>query len=465
MSKFYKGLLILLITQLAMIGSSISQISIASTEPTGGNWSTIVLEGDVMRLEPPPPLGSPQEAREIEEIWDLQLKRTPKMMEVAKTWDEGGVIGWNEIARDLVAKHKTDPPMASRIYALLSVAQYDALVEAWNNKYYYYRPTPSQTDGKIYSMVSSKEPSYPSEHAVIAAASAEVLKYVYPDEADFLEDKAREHQESRIQAGANFRSDITAGDNLGRDVARKVIDRAEADGSDKEWNGILSRGSGYWNGTDPVRPNWGSVEPWLASDISQLRPSPPPSIDSQEFKDALKEVKDVSDNRNAHQLAIAQFWADGAGTYTPPGHWNEIACEIIKDHGQSEIRAARTLALMNMAMMDAGICCWDTKYYYCLLRPWEADPEITTPIGRPNFPSYTSGHSAFSAAAAEVLSYVFPDEEGRIRSMAEEAGMSRLYGGIHYIFDIEEGQKGGSYIGKMAVLRGRSDGCPPQTPT
>ncbi len=433
MSTIFKVLLILTITQFAIIGSSLAQNSIVSPEPTGGNWSTIVLEGDIMRLGPPPSPGSPQEVQEIKEVWDSQLKRTPKMLNVAKTWDEGGVVGWNEIARDLVAKHKTDPPMASRIYALLSVAQYDALVAAWNNRYYYHRPTPSQTGGNIYPLVSSKEPSYPSEHATIAAASAEILKYVYPDEEAFLDEKVKEHQESRIWAGANFRSDITAGDMLGRDVAWKVIDRAKADGSDEAWNGTLPTGPGYWNGTGPVRPNWGSVKPWLASDISQLRPSPPPSIDSQEFKDALKEVKDVSDNRNARQLAIAKFWADGPGTYTPPGHWNEIACKMIKDHGQSEIRAARTLALMNMVMMDAGICCWDTKYYYCLLRPWQADPEITTPIGRPNFPSYTSGHSAFSAAAAEVLAYVFPDEEDMIRSMAEEAGMSRLYGAEEYI--------------------------------
>ncbi len=459
--------LILFIVQFVLISSicsSLAQISVVSPEPTGGNWTIIVLEGEPMRLDPPPSHGLPQEAQEIEEILDLQLKRTPNMLKDIKSWDEGGVIRWNEIARDLVAKHKTDPPMASRIYALLSVAQYDALVFAWNNKYYYHRPTPSQTDGKIYSVASSKEPSYPSEHAAIAAASAEILKYIYPDEAEFLEDKAREHQESRIWAGANFRSDITSGDELGRDVARKIIDYARADGSDEAWNGTFPTGPGYWNGTDPTRPNWGKVKPWLAGDISQLRPSPPPGVDSQEFKDALGEVRKISDKRMKWQLEIAKFWADGAGTYTPPGHWNEIACEMIKGHNQNEIRAARLLALMNMAMMDAGICCWDTKYYYCLLRPWQADPEITTPIGRPNFPSYTSGHSAFSAAAAEVLSYILPDEEGRIRSMAEEAGMSRLYGGIHYMFDIEEGQKGGKAIGELAVERGKADGCPPQPP-
>ncbi len=417
-----------------------------------------------MRLDPPPSPGSEQEEKELQYIKDLQLHRTPESIKDSKFWDSKGVVRWNEIARDLVAKHKTDPPMASRIYALLSVAQYDALVTAWNNKYYYQRPAPDRADSKIYSIVAPEEPSYPSEHAAIAAASAEVLKYAYPDEADFLEEKAKGHEESRLLAGASLRSDITAGDELGRDVAQKVIDYARADGSDDTSKVALPSGPGYWNGTNPTRPNWGKVRPWLAGNISQIRPPPPPSVDSEEFKDALKEVRKVSDNRNKLQLEIARFWADGAGTYTPPGHWNAIACKMIEDHGLSEIRSARALALMNMAMMDAGICCWDTKYYYCLLRPWQADPEITTPIGRPNFPSYTSGHSAFSAAAAEALSYVFPDEKDKIRSMAEEAGISRLYGGIHYRFDIDEGQKGGECIGKMAVLRGQKDGCPPQPP-
>jgi membrane-associated phospholipid phosphatase len=417
-----------------------------------------------MRLEPPPPAGSAEVAQEIEELWDMQRKRTPKIVEDARSWDKGGVIRWNEIARDLVARHKTDPPMASRIYALLAVAQYDALVETWNNKYYYDRPAPAQIDRGIYSLVSSRGPSYPSEHAAIASASAEVLKYIYPEEADFIDEKARVHSESRLWAGANFRSDIVAGDILGRDAAGKVIDYARSDGSDDAWNGTLPSGPGYWNGTGPVRPNWGTIKPWLAPDIVSLRPTPPPPVDSQEFKDALKEVRDISDKRSDQQLMVAKYWADGAGTFTPPGHWNEIACKMIEDHGQSEIRSARTLALMNMAMMDAGICCWDAKYHYCLLRPWQADPEITTPVGRPNFPSYTSGHSAFSAAAAEVLSYVFPDEEEKIRAMAEEAGMSRLYGGLHYRFDIEEGRKGGKAMGEMAVMRGQGDGCPPQSP-
>ena len=108
------------------------------------------------------------------------------------------------------------------------------------------------------------------------------------------------------------------------------------------------------------------------------------------------------------QLAIAYKWADGAGTYTPPGHWNDIAAEYVRDAGWSEVRAARAFALLNMAMHDArrGLLGGEVL----LLQPaaHQLDPSIKTPIGVPNFPAYTSGHSTFSAAAAAVLSYLFP---------------------------------------------------------
>ena len=104
-----------------------------------------------------------------------------------------------------------------------------------------------------------------------------------------------------------------------------------------------------------------------------------------------------------------------------------------------------------MAEMDAGICCWDAKYAYWLLRPWMADPAITTPVGKPNFPSYTSGHSTFSGAAAALLAHVFPDRAAELEAMAEEASISRVYGGIHYRFDSERGLEAGRAIGALAI--------------
>ncbi|MDQ3813138.1 MAG: phosphatase PAP2 family protein [Armatimonadota bacterium] len=453
-------------------------------EPTGGQWVSIVLASvGVVPAASPPAAGSPQANQERQELQSLQQSRTAATDAAVNFWNAGAVLRWNEIARDLVKKHRTPPPVASRLYALVSVAQYDALIAAFHYKYLYNRPAPRQVDNAIQPLVATTtDPVYPSEHAVVAAASAAVLAYLYPDEAGFVAGKAREHQESRLQAGVNWRSDIIAGDELGRAVAAKIIERARADGADSQlvaraalalWWSPQTKASrsevlqaqaatdpGRWTGTNPVLPEWGRVRPWLMSNVAQFRPDPPPAFDSPEFQAALAEVRQISDTRTAEQLRIAQFWADGAGTSTPPGHWNQFACDQIAQHSLNEIRAARTLALMNMAVMDAGICCWDAKYTYWLLRPWQADTAITTPVGQPNFPSYTSGHATFSGAAAEVLGYIFPDQQASFRAMADEAALSRLYGGIHYRFDSDIGIEGGRRIGQLAIERGRADRSP-----
>ena len=102
-------------------------------------------------------------------------------------------------------------------------------------------------------------------------------------------------------------------------------------------------------------------------------------------------------------------------------------------------------------MADAAICCWDNKYAYWLLRPSQADPAITTPVGLPNFPAYTSGHATFSGAAAQVLGTLIPSCAPEVDAMAEEAAWSRVLGGIHYRFDSDMGLKGGRLIGNIAL--------------
>jgi membrane-associated phospholipid phosphatase len=221
----------------------------------------------------------------------------------------------------------------------------------------------------------------------------------------------------------------------------------------------------WYSSLDPARPPllplWGMVRPWFMSSGDEFRPGPPPAFGSPEFVRALAEVRSYSDQRTPGQLQIALFWADGPGTATPPGHWNEIAADLIRRYHLDEQRAARVLAYMNTAVMDAGISCWDAKFEYWLIRPSQADPEITTPVGLPNFPSYTSGHASFSGAASEVLGHYFPAERRRMRSLADEAAMSRVYGGIHYRFDSDRGLEAGQAIGRLATLaevRGKARG-------
>ena len=171
-----------------------------------------------------------------------------------------------------------------------------------------------------------------------------------------------------------------------------------------------------------------------------------------------------STTRTADETQIAKFWNDGAGTYTPPGHWNAIAEQVAQQQGDSLSQDARLFAELNIAEGDAAIVAWDAKYTYNTWRPIQladgagtaVNSQIETIanweplINTPPFPEYVSGHSTFSGAAAAILTAVFGDNYSftatsiglpgvtrtytSFEQAAEEAGMSRIYGGIHFLF-------------------------------
>jgi membrane-associated phospholipid phosphatase len=173
----------------------------------------------------------------------------------------------------------------------------------------------------------------------------------------------------------------------------------------------------------------------------------------------LAEVKNALRHLTREQYAISLRWADGVSTPTPPGHWNLIAATHISKAQFSEVRAARAFALVDMALHDAAVGCWDAKYFYYNPRPSQLDPSIRTAIGLPNFPAYVSGHSTFSAAAAEVLSYLFPTARADFEAQRDEAAISRLYAGIHYRSDIDVGKDHGKRIGGYTVRFAQQDGA------
>ncbi|MFN0016242.1 MAG: vanadium-dependent haloperoxidase, partial [Saprospiraceae bacterium] len=210
----------------------------------------------------------------------------------------------------------------------------------------------------------------------------------------------------------------------------------------------------------PMLPFFGNVKTWNLdqSTLHSLRPPVPPQPGTPAFETAMGELRTIAQNRTREQFRITSYWADGVGSYTPPGHWNRKAAELIQEKQLNEVRTARALALVGTAVQDAGIACWDVKYYYLLPRPTEIDRNVTTCTGIPNFPAYTSGHSTFSAAAAEVLGYLFPDKSDDLNTMAKEASESRIYGCIHYRFDCETGLEHGKKIATFAVQRGKADG-------
>ena len=475
----------------------------ASLDATGGTWKTIE-SGDITTYNVPKPAAATDAAylAEIAELKQNQTSLTADQKAKITYWAAGGVVRWNEIARELAANYNTppapnadgtypvpnaanpladpkfpfaNPPYASRAFALLSVAQYDALVAAWYYKYKFNRKAPYRYDTTIQNTIPGSDlPSYPSEDAVVASASLELLKLLFPGEVDYLKAKAEEHKNARLLAGVNAKSDIAIGDSLGRWVAQKIIARAKADGMGTAGSTaalpakiaeIEAKGEIAWKSLEaPVRPgqvaNFGKVKTWNmdAAGLVAVRPTPPPAQSSAAFKTDLDEVRGYYQSLTREQQRIANFWGDGVGSYTPPGHWNRTASDLIVKNKLSYIKAARALALMNTAIMDAGVSCWDTKYFYMTPRPSQMDASIKSTLGVPNFPSYTSGHSTFSAAAATVLSYIFPSETTALEAQAKEASESRIYGAIHYRFDCETGLVTGKKIGQMAVDRGKKDG-------
>ena len=481
-----------------------------SLDSSAGNWKTYILaNGSEIPVPAPEDAASATYLAEIDDLKATMAAATGEEQDLARHWGGNGVSRWHEIARELAANYNVppnyvfdstgtayypplvfdpanptayprvpfaNPPVTSRMLALLAVAQYDALVACWHYKFQYKRLAPYKKDATIQPLIPTNDlPSYPSEDAVIAAASREVLKFIFPGEVAYVTDKAEEHKNSRLWAGANVQSDLTAGDSLGRIIANRIIAYAKADkmgmannqaGFQAQRDSATAHGfTTQWHSLDkpsrpPMLPAFGNVKTWnldRATMIS-IRPAAPPAPGTAEFDRALDELRDMAKNRTREQFRITTYWADGVGTYTPPGHWNRRATELIYEKQLNEIRAARVMALVNTAMQDAGIACWETKFYYLLPRPTEVDPSVTTATGIPNFPAFASGHSTFSAAAAEVLSYLFPDHAADLQAMAEEAANSRIYGCIHYRFDSEEGLKHGKKIGEFAVQRGQADG-------
>ncbi len=208
-------------------------------------------------------------------------------------------------------------------------------------------------------------------------------------------------------------------------------------------------------------PFFGNVRPFTFDSLTciALRPGPPPLTGSDQMKQEVAEVRSYVTNPTREHMRIVQFWADGVGTYTPPGHWDAIAAEDFITQNYSEIRWARNMALLNMSLMDAAIVCWNTKYYYFNPRPSQMDAGIKTLTGVPNFPAYISGHATFSGAAATILGHILPSRAAAYTAMAQEASDSRLFAGIHFHSDCAAGLKAGQDVGGYAIKRAQADGA------
>jgi len=458
-------------------------LTFKDTDVNGGSWKTIIINSPhEYYVAVPSGIDSDEYQQELSHSALIVNQRNYAQELAINYWASGGVLRWNQIARELVAKYNyppkdgenpdpnkpmASPPFAARAYALLSVAQYDVLVATWAFKYRYRRLSPSH-NGLKSSLPETILPSYPSEDAAVAAVSYKILSKLFPAENDYLYGKALEHGNSRLWSGANLKSDIVAGGYLGEQIAKKIIAYAKNDNFDlardekQTWKAIARKIKNAWISQGnppqaPLLPLMGRVKTWFEKNkvLENSQPPTPPSLESDEFRKDIDSVKSIGDSQTPEQKQIAEFWADGIGTYTPPGHWNMIAEDLIRNQHFTELRQAKIFQALNRAEEDAAIACWALKYKYFFPRPSQVAKNLKHSLSVPDFPSYTSGHSTFSAAAAVVLGHYFPKDSIRLKKMANEAGISRIYGGIHYFCDHEGGKMCGEKIGKLAIDSGK----------
>ncbi len=384
------------------------------------------------------------------------------------------VLHWNSVALTIMQENATHPPKVGRDLAIVHIAAYDALMAIKNSHdYFYFHP-------------SLAGPSSPD--AAIAAAAHQTLVGLYPA------------QQAVLDAELNSRLALipdgpvkTNGLQLGQTIGSSMLGLRSDDGWDDIYDYQGSTDVGMWRPTPPgyesgLAPNWGKMTPFCIPDSAAFMPGPPPALDSPEYAEAFNEVKLIGGKdsliRTPDQDEIAEFWNDFPGpTASPPGKWNIIGQVLAEQQGNSLMDNARMFALLNATLADAGIVCWDAKYTYELWRPEDAirladtDGNAATEADlgwvpnwpSPPFPEYTSGHSTFSGSAAAALRLFFGTDDiafevgagfdvlpGVTRSYdslseaALEAGMSRIYGGIHFQFanigGLESGENIGAYV-------------------
>ena len=351
-------------------------------------------------------------------------------LSAVKFWDVTASTRWNERANVLLSQR---PPAngqaaASRILTYLSLAQYRAVLAAEDGK-----------EGR----------THPSVPAAVGGASVAVLSSFFPLDATAIEAQLDADLAAPEWPGSRH-EDAAAGESVGRGVGAAVLAQAATDNYLVVPTGVppVEPGRWVWNGQPIVRSLHG-VRPFFLKSASQLRSAAgaPPVFLSPAFNAALAEIRALSDTRTAEQLAIAQDWATGFTISTN----NRIAADLIRQHHSTEREAARILAYGNAATFDAQIACWDAKLFYWYIRPVQADPLITVPIPMPNHPSYPSGHSCVTGGIMTVLMDAFPSERSRLEAIIEEAGLSRMYGGIHYRFDVVAGRNIGRGAAALAL--------------
>lgn len=425
-------------------------------EPNAGNWKPWVISSGRDYRAPAPPAPNETQA-ELRALADLVRHHDAATAERIAYWDAGSpAYRWMDLLNARATAGQSLTPFAVRVYAYLAIAMNDATIATWESKYFYNRARPSELHHKLATAVHvPNSPSYPSEHAATAQAAAAVLGYFFPGEAASFQAMAEEAGWSRVLAGVQFPSDYTAGLELGRRVAAEVIAKASADGSGRPWTGSVPTGPCMWTGTNPGNVTALDWTPLLLGSASQFRPPAPPSCTSPQVQAEALDVRNFP--RTFVTNYKGYYWQSPEGLNTwVYRHADKWMFEDGLHHNPP--RAARAYALIAAVFFDAFIASQDGKFAYWYLRPHQLDPAIVPLFAVPNFPSYPSNHSTFSAARAEVLAYLFPTRAAFARALGREAGDSRIWAGIHYQMDNVAGNNLGTSVAGVFIARAQADG-------
>ncbi|NJO32602.1 MAG: vanadium-dependent haloperoxidase [Rhodospirillales bacterium] len=394
---------------------------------------------------------------------------------------------WYQLVLKLVRHTPTyTPPLASRNFAYLGVTSYEAVASGDDSlvslagQLNGLEALPRRIKGKVYD-----------ESIVLNSALAKSMQFYFGNTGPSGQNALRSRlKQLEGEASKGAAKDVAKRSKaFGEAIAQHIFAWSETDGGATIENmGFpvayeLKEGPGQWEPTNqlgmqqsPLLPEWGKNRPF-AMPMNMACKLPPPAYseakDSAFFQQAL-EVQTVRNKLTPEQAAIARYWSDDPMlTVTPPGHWISITLQIAERDKLTAARTSEGLARVGIAVADAFIGCWRDKYDYNLVRPVSfirkhLEPNWDPLLITPPFPEYPSGHSVQSAAAATVLekmfgaSFAFEDAKfladgapprrfASFKAAAEEAAMSRLYGGIHFRAAIERGLEQGECIGSFAA--------------
>ena len=388
------------------------------------------------------------------------------------------VLDWNSLLLDVQRVRAQGNQQSARALAIMGAAVYDS-VNAIDPTHAVYH-----VDARAFPGVSNS-----SADAAAAQAAHDVAYTLYTQQAD------RDRFDALLNIQLGEITDGTAEDNgrvLGQDVAAQMLAWRANDGSSAVVPYTIGSGPGVWQPTPPAfaqtpsTPQWRSVTPFALTSGDQFRPGPPPALTSADYTLAFEQVKALGGDgittpstRTSEQTEIALFWAGLGVTNAGVAIWNQIAQTVAVSHNLTLADNARLFAQMSVSAADAFIAGFDAKYEYNFWRPVTAiraadtdgnpdtvpDSTWTPLITTPNHPSYGSNHSTQSRAAAEALAAFFGTDHvsftatwagversfNKFTDAAKEAGISRIYGGIHWSFDMAAGLQQGRKIGQYVA--------------